>query len=408
MVSVTIGRMDQASSNLTQTELLVIGAGPYGLATAAAAKAVGIEPLVVGEPMEFWRKHMPPGMLLRSSLDWHLDPQGEHTLAAFLAEKGVSALDVEPIALELFIQYADWFRDAKRIAVQRVRVESLHRVGRYLEATLENGDRVRADAVVATPGVERFTHSPSWVRHVLPPERYSHTSQVAQLEQLAGARSLIVGGRQSAFEWAALLAEAGAERVDVVHRHHAPQFAPSDWGFVEPQIEATLNTPGWFRSLSEATRDMIHRRFWMEGRLKLEPWLAPRLDRREIRRRSQAMVTRATELPGGTIAAVLAGGEVLHVDHVILATGYEADLARVPYLAGVIDDIELADGFPVLDEHFQTSVPGLFVTGFAATRDFGPIFGFVRGATVSATIIAAGLACAWDVVGLTDTARRAA
>jgi hypothetical protein len=51
----------------------VIGAGPYGLA-AAAARADGIQPLVVGEPMEFWRRNMPAGMFLRSFIDWHLDP----------------------------------------------------------------------------------------------------------------------------------------------------------------------------------------------------------------------------------------------------------------------------------------------------------------------------------------------
>jgi hypothetical protein len=54
------------------TPLLVIGAGPYGLATAACAKRAGIEELVVGEPMAFWRENMPSGMMLRSGADWHL------------------------------------------------------------------------------------------------------------------------------------------------------------------------------------------------------------------------------------------------------------------------------------------------------------------------------------------------
>jgi hypothetical protein len=57
----------------------------------------------------------------------------------------------------------------------------------------------------------------------------------------------------------------------------------------------------------------------------------------------------------------------------------------------VIDSLELADGFPVLDEHFQSSLGGLFITGFPATRDFGPFFGFVRGCSVAATLTTAGL-----------------
>ena len=73
----------------------------------------------------------------------------------------------------------------------------------------------------------------------------------------------------------------------------------------------------------------------------------------------------------------------------LLATGYRVDMRRVAYLGR--DDLELADGFPVLDEDFQTSLEGLYVPGFPSTRDFGPFFGFVAGATTTAEIIGAAL-----------------
>jgi precorrin isomerase len=64
------------------TELLVIGAGPYGLSTAALAQERGIETVIVGRPMGFWRANMPKKMFLRSGPDWHLDASGVDTLEA--------------------------------------------------------------------------------------------------------------------------------------------------------------------------------------------------------------------------------------------------------------------------------------------------------------------------------------
>jgi hypothetical protein len=83
----------------------------------------------------------------------------------------------------------------------------------------------------------------------------------------------------------------------------------------------------------------------------------------------------------------LSNAEELLVDQVIFATGYQADLARVPYLAGVLDRIDITDGFPMLDEAFGASLSGLYLPGFAATRDFGPFFGFVKGSPAAATLI---------------------
>src|SRR5205085_11711164 len=75
---------------MERTELLVIGAGPYGLSTAAYARDRGIDTTILGRPMGFWRDHMPAGMFLRSGVDWHLDASGLPTLEAYPAEHGIT------------------------------------------------------------------------------------------------------------------------------------------------------------------------------------------------------------------------------------------------------------------------------------------------------------------------------
>jgi hypothetical protein len=87
------------------------------------------------------------------------------------------------------------------------------------------------------------------------------------------------------------------------------------------------------------------------------------------------------------VVVKLSTGDELSVDHVIFASGYKADLTRVPYVQPLLGRIQMADGFPVLNERFGSTLNGLYLTGFAATRDFGPFFGFVRGSPAAATLI---------------------
>jgi len=368
------------------TSLLVIGAGPYALSTAALAREHGIDTVTVGRPMGFWRRHMPAGMLLRSGPDWHLDAGGVHTLEAYLEERAVDPAEVDPLPIGLFLDYAEWFRQAKGIQVREDLVADLTKPDDRFEAVLESGERIVADAVVAAPGIRNFTNLPAWAGSV-PAERAAHTCDRVRFEDLSGARVLIVGGRQSAYEWAALLVEHGAARIDLVHRHDVPRFERVSWKFVDAYLETTVRVPGWWRSLPRAEQDAITRRFWEVGRLTLEYWLTPRLASPAIHRWPGTEVVRAEPTAAGDLTVRLSSGDDLRVDQVIFACGYRADLARVPYLAGVLDRVEVADGFPVLDEAFGASLPRLYLPGFAATRDFGPFFGFVKGTAAAATLM---------------------
>jgi hypothetical protein len=105
-------------------------------------------------------------------------------------------------------------------------------------------------------------------------------------------------------------------------------------------------------------------------------------------------VTAVDATDAGVVRLTLSDGDLLEVDHVIAASGYRADLPAVPYLAGVLDQpsgrsVSVTDGFPDLSPGFETTLPGLYVTGFAATRDFGPFYGFTKGCPSAARIAVA-------------------
>ena len=76
--------------------LLVIGAGPYGVAVASHAIERGVDTVVVGHPMGFWTDNMPEGMFLRSGTDWHMDASGIETFEAFIEDRGLSSAHIDP------------------------------------------------------------------------------------------------------------------------------------------------------------------------------------------------------------------------------------------------------------------------------------------------------------------------
>lgn len=381
----------KSGEGAAELELLIVGAGPYGLSAAALAKDRGVNFEIVGQPMQFWRENMPPGMFLRSSADWHMDPLEIHTFRRFLEERGMTGAECDPIPLQLYLDYAEWFREAKGIEPIKARVENLSRAGDGLfMAHLDNGDNIVARNVLCAPGVGYFPVLPEQFNEVssIYPDFVMHTSGIRTLDLFSGKRCVIVGGRQSAFEYAALLGEAGAAEVHVVFRHAAPSFEPSQWEWVDEMMNACEKTSSWYRSLPQAEREQIVARFWGEGRLKLEPWLTPRLDAANVQVHENQKIANVQQVNGG-IEVQLESGERIGCDRIILATGYKVDISRVPYLdqEALVANVKTQDGFPVLSPTFESSIPGLYFTGLCAARDFGPFFGFVRACNVSAKTI---------------------
>ena len=374
---------------MRSTDLLVVGAGPFGLALAAQAGHQGVPHLVVGRPMSFWQQQMPAGMLLRSVSDWHLDVQGVATIEAFLATRGLTPTEAEPLTRELYLDYCAWFAAEKRIVADPQHVLRLDdNADGGFRATLEDGSEIAARAVVLALGMGPHRRTPAELVALLPPGSWRHTCDAVDLAGARDRRYLLVGGRQSAFEWAALLAEAGARQVDVVHRHDSPAFAAADWTWVTPLVDRLATDPGWFSRLSPAEQEGFRVRLWAEGRLKVEPWLADRLPPDTVRVRPRTSLAGARLEADGSVSVDLDNGDCVVVDEVLLATGYLPHVDDLQLLrAGTLPPLAHHDGIPDLDDGFQTSVPGLYVTSLPAAGHFGPFFGFTIGTRMSAAVI---------------------
>lgn len=368
------------------TTLLIIGAGPFGLALAGYARSHGIDCVQVGDAMSFWKQHMPKGMLLRSTCNWHLDPDAIHTIDAYLATLGQKCAEVEPLSLEFYLRYVTWFQAQKNLQPLSAIIQRLDRADDGFSAKLDNGAALRARNVVVAVGLRYFANLPAEITSVLPSGSFTHSCECVDLEGLSGRRCLIIGGRQSAFEWAALLGEAGATAVHVSYRHDTPVFAESDWSWVAPLVNRIRDEGRWYGRLPEHEQQGITKRFWFEGRAKLEPWLQPRIDRGFIHLWPRTRVIACTHANSGELHVTFDNGEAITVDQIILATGYKVDIRQIPFLqnSNLWDALATRDGYPVLNDWFETSQKGLFFTSQAAVQDFGPFFGFTVAVRVSA------------------------
>jgi hypothetical protein len=80
------------------------------------------------------------------------------------------------------------------------------------------------------------------------------------------------------------------------------------------------------------------------------------------------------------VVLTLDDGSRREVDHILLGTGYEVDIAGYPFLGEpLLGSILRAGGYPKLSRGFESSVAGLYFLGAPAAWSYGPLLRFVAG-----------------------------
>ena len=175
---------------MEDTQLLIIGAGPYGLSTAAYAGQLGLDCQILGEPMGFWKNRMPAGMWLRSPTTWHLDPLGRLTFERFLDCRGMTPEQAAPIPLGLYLDYCQWFQEESGVAVGHSYVQNLEWLGQGdlpFRATLDDGSDIRAAAVLSATGLTHYRNVPEDLAVLLPGRQLRPHLRLYRFRPAAGA-----------------------------------------------------------------------------------------------------------------------------------------------------------------------------------------------------------------------------
>jgi cation diffusion facilitator CzcD-associated flavoprotein CzcO len=344
-------------------DVLVIGAGPAGLAVAACLRKRGVDVLVVDRDNavgDSWRRRY-------DRLHLHT-PRVQSALPGLRIPRRYGRWVAKDDVAAYLTRYAAHHGISPRFGTE---VHHLERDGDGWTAH-SDGAALRARQVVVATGYNREPVAPDWPGQESFGGDLIHASVYANDEKYRDRDVLVVGAGNTGAEIAADLAEGGAARVWLAVRT-PPNVVPRQLGPIPTTLLAISMdvTPAW---LADPLNRLLQRLF--VGDLTRYGLPAPRAGVVSQMRATGVTPTidvgliaelragRVTPVPALTRfdgdEVVLADGRRLRPDAVIAATGYTTGLPPMVGHLGVLD----ARGRPLpRGARTQAGVPGLRFVG---------------------------------------------
>lgn len=351
-----------AVADLRSDDVIVVGAGPAGLACAATMRARGLKVAVVDRADSVgssWRRHY-------DRLHLHTD-RGHSGLPGMSMPANYPRYPSRAQVVAYLEDYAARF-DIRPIF--GTAITSLRRDAGGWRANVAGGDDIVAQVAVVATGIASEPYRPSWNGMEAYRGSVVHSSDYRNPAPYAGKRVLVVGFGNSGGEIALDLAEAG---VDVALAVRGPvQILPRDllglpiltWAILYQNMPARLvdivNAPILRLALGSMEKLGLRRAKKGPRQMVDEDRRIPLIDIGTLGRIRDGSI----KIRGGIDrltdnGVVFDDGSAEDVDAVILATGYRLDLRPlVPDMTSVLDE----RGVPLVTGR-ATAAPGLYFCG---------------------------------------------
>lgn len=375
------------------TPVHIIGAGPGGLATAAALRQRGMRAVVL-------EKSTAVGASWRA----HYDRLRLHTTRRWSALPGLPIPRAYGrwVAREDLVRYLEEYAAHHRIEVATgVEVDRIDRDrdGRTWTLHANGGRKLCAPAVVVATGYNHTARLPEWPGR----EGFSgdllHASRYRNPSPYAGRDVLVVGTGNTGAEIAADLADGGAGRVRLAVRTppHIVRRSTAGWPAQGSGILCRRLPTRLVDRLAARIARMSVPDLGPYGLPRPETGLYTRVREGAIPVQDVGLIDAVRERRVEPVAAVaafdgdkveLADGSTIGPDTVIAATGYSRGLEPLVGHLGVLD----ARGRPLAHgPRTHPSAPNLHFTGYT-----NPISGMLRELSHDADRIARALARSTD------------
>jgi putative flavoprotein involved in K+ transport len=354
-------------------EVVVVGAGPAGLAAGAVLRERGIEPLLLESSAaigDSWRRHY--------------DRLHLHTVRWLSGLPGfpIPKQEGKWVSRDGVVRYLQAYAKHHGLNIRfRTEAKRIDRTNGSWSVYTQD-EALSAESVVMASGYNRRPSMPAWPGAEVFTGELLHSVDYRNARPYAGKDVLVVGTGNSGAEIAVDLVEGGAREVTIAVRT-PPNIMRRDIKGFPSQVTGVLMRrlpPRVVDTLARGMRRIsigdlrpyglppppkgLYTRLNEEGSIPiLDVGLVDLLKARKVR-----AVAAVTAFAGDEV--VLADGERISPDAVIAATGFERGLEDIVGHLGVLGDL----GRPVVrGDTTHPNAPALYFIGYS-----NPISGYLR------------------------------